>query len=278
MIGVIKEYNEEVRQGRGGIRLTINGTLSNPDDFISSNVNDEELVIDNTHTIWDRLLFGVPGAFIAVFLTVGLPELFFYYCLGNFFLNLFMQLFFVGLTVTAWIFTAYFIINPRRKLVFNRLNGTVTLPAYKRRWWSRKTVTQPFKGTRFTYGLAGLRPPTYAYYVGILGTTHTFAFFHTGPFCKITAGSFSALVWYMDKNRPLPPNKILDPYREKDYNRRKAEGFPEPLFYSSIDTPEWEGADEERKMQLEKLRKEKAKKEWKPTPKGLYKKKKKGRK
>jgi hypothetical protein len=47
----------------------------------------------------------------------------------------------------------------------------------------------------------------------------------------------------MDKNRPLPPGKELDPYRQKDYERRKAEGFPKPLYPSNIKIPEWEGAD-----------------------------------
>jgi len=42
----------------------------------------------------------------------------------------------------------------------------------------------------------------------------------------------------MDKNRPLPPGKIFDPYRQKDYERRKKEGFPKPLYQSWITTPE----------------------------------------
>lgn len=48
----------------------------------------------------------------------------------------------------------------------------------------------------------------------------------------------------MDKNRPLPPGEALDPYRESDYLHRKAEGFPEPLYRSVVETPEWEGAKE----------------------------------
>lgn len=47
------------------------------------------------------------------------------------------------------------------------------------------------------------------------------------------------MVWYMDKNRPLPPGTDFDAYREKDFERRKAEGFPPPLYYSTgILTPE----------------------------------------
>ena len=42
----------------------------------------------------------------------------------------------------------------------------------------------------------------------------------------------------MDKNRPLPPGTAFDPYREKDFERRKAEGFPKPLYPSNITTNE----------------------------------------
>ena len=48
---------------------------------------------------------------------------------------------------------------------------------------------------------------------------------------------FSFLLWYMDKNRPLPPSKRLDKYRENDYKRRKAEGFPKPLRNAKIRIP-----------------------------------------
>ena len=47
----------------------------------------------------------------------------------------------------------------------------------------------------------------------------------------------SFLLWYMDRNRPLPPGKRLDPYRTKDYLRRKAEGFPAPLRKAAIRIP-----------------------------------------
>ena len=49
---------------------------------------------------------------------------------------------------------------------------------------------------------------------------------------------WSFVVWYIDKNRPLPPGTAFDPYREADFQRRKAEGFPKPLYPSDIATPE----------------------------------------
>src|SRR5690554_6085237 len=48
----------------------------------------------------------------------------------------------------------------------------------------------------------------------------------------------SFLTWYMDKNQPLPPGKALDPYRERDFQRRKREKFPPPLYPANIPTPE----------------------------------------
>ena len=45
-------------------------------------------------------------------------------------------------------------------------------------------------------------------------------------------------VWYMDKNRPLPPGSAFDEFREADFERRKTEGFPPPLFKSAMPTPE----------------------------------------
>jgi|SRR5690554_3515041 len=50
--------------------------------------------------------------------------------------------------------------------------------------------------------------------------------------------AWSYWVWYMDRNRPLPPGDALDEFREADFQRRKSEGFPPPLYKSRIPTPE----------------------------------------
>lgn len=49
---------------------------------------------------------------------------------------------------------------------------------------------------------------------------------------------WSFYVWYMDKNRPLPPGTAFDPYRQKDFERRKKLRFTRPLYPSNISTPE----------------------------------------
>ena len=75
---------------------------------------------------------------------------------------------------------------------------------------------------------------------------------HIEPYYEI----WSFYVWYMDKNRPLPPGDAFDSYREQDYKRRKAEGFPPPLFKSYIPTPE---AGEKQQIEREQFWKEKFK-------------------
>ncbi|WFO16521.1 hypothetical protein M601_001525 [Cellulophaga baltica 4] len=54
----------------------------------------------------------------------------------------------------------------------------------------------------------------------------------------------------MDKNRPLPPGDAFDEYRLQDFERRKAEGFPRPLYPSNIPTPE---ATPEQQEEREKI-------------------------
>ncbi|MRT94880.1 hypothetical protein [Ancylomarina sp. 16SWW S1-10-2] len=60
---------------------------------------------------------------------------------------------------------------------------------------------------------------------------------------------WSYWVWYMDRNRPLPPGVGLDEFRAADFERRKAEGFPAPLYKSRIETPE---ATPEQQVEREK--------------------------
>ena len=49
---------------------------------------------------------------------------------------------------------------------------------------------------------------------------------------------WSFMVCYMDKNRPLPPGTAFDDSRQRDFDRRKAEGFPKPLYPAYFETPE----------------------------------------
>ena len=61
---------------------------------------------------------------------------------------------------------------------------------------------------------------------------------------------WSFMVWYMDKNRPLPTGSIFDEYREQDFQRRKAEGFPKPLYPSRFETPEATPAQQRERKKI----------------------------
>ena len=252
-----KKYNELARQGRSDYSLIISKSQHEDSDFPTSSfeyesANDEHLVFNLTWNGITRILWSILPILSIFFMIAGWIDGIFidiFHDTGIWAILLFFFLF-VILVIPSILLLTYIIINPCRKVIFNRLEGTITMPAYKWKWFSKKTVTQQFDKTRF-YTLP-YRSGWGDIAVGILGTVDGFSICAGMP--EQRNMHFSALVWYMDRNRPLPPNKVFDPYREKDYNRRKAEGFPEALFPSTVNTPEWDGADEERKMQLEKLR------------------------
>ena len=129
------------------------------------------------------------------------------------------------------------------ELIINREEGTITF--YKQR--GEKRIVIPFEeGDGFLRFIAGggvapdfilmFLPKSRKGPCGILAQIDIYAF-------------WDFVVWYMDKNRPLPPGTAFDPYREADFQRRKAEGFPKPLYKSYIPTPE-----ATRRQQLERER------------------------
>jgi len=227
----LKRNRAEKKAGGLGLPKVITHLPSGNFITICTFVDDKQLVFDRTLTNVLRIVYSIP--------MIVLICIFMYGIFGFSYYGIFDYIgvaFCVILTIPCLYGLTYIIINPNRTIIFNRLEGTVTLPAYKWKWLNKETVTQPFEKTRFS----GVR---YDIYVGILGTLDRFAFLSslTGRQWE----DFSALVWYMDKNRPLPLGKVFDPYREKDYNRRKAEKFPKPLYPSLINTSgwaEWKGA------------------------------------
>ena len=131
----------------------------------------------------------------------------------------------------------------KKLLVLDSLNGMVTYPGFL----FSKPCSVPFDellASVASFANAGASLVFY-HYNGITGTS-----IFAGK-CKIS-GNWSFIVWYMDKNRPLPPGEAFDPYRKKDFQRRKAEGFPPPLYPSYIDTPE----DSESQKELSQLHRE----------------------
>ena len=139
----------------------------------------------------------------------------------------------ITLSASSFLIGSFYIIynftHPKKILILDRLNGIITFPGFL----YGKPITMSFEEV-----LAEVRG---GYGAGMA----TLALLHQNKLTAYSAilestplQSWSFMVWYMDKNRPLPPGKVFDPYRQKDYERRKKEGFPKPLYQSWIATPE----------------------------------------
>jgi len=134
-------------------------------------------------------------------------------------------------------FISYYITIPKNKeFILDRLQGAITFPGYF--WEPNNTMT--FKKLKFFIPSGGTNVIA-APGINIL-SPKIFRSFFFFSICGSSYDDMTILTWYMDKNRPLPPFDHLKPYREQDFERRKAEGFPPPLYpaFFSIreDTPE----------------------------------------
>jgi len=125
----------------------------------------------------------------------------------------------------------YYFTMPKNESILNRRDGTITFDNFL---WN-KDVTMPFENVIFSFSTGG-NDAIGAYILQIVRPkNHTFTDFVFGNDCY---ESISGITWYMDRNRPLPPGTAFDPFRQKDFERRKAEGFPPPLYPSQVPTPE----------------------------------------
>ena len=181
----------------------------------------DELLVKDTTAAVAYYIFG------AVFILIGL---FFYAVEG--FTEVKVPL--IGLAI-ATIFFTYGYTIPKKETILDRHNSTI----FYSDWFFFGSHTVPFDELEVfwtsTGGASGAlgqrlitRPPRPSWPRAISLNTHT------GPFDK----SWSLIVWYMDRNRPLPPGDAFDEYRERDFARRRAEGFPPPLYPSRFPTPE----------------------------------------
>ncbi|WP_103867300.1 hypothetical protein [Aquimarina sp. I32.4] len=152
-------------------------------------------------------------------------------------------LFIIG--TALWI---YNLITPTKKIVLKRYTGMMTYPSYgfyphMTLTFTRATVYKSLisgpDATIGGYKLAARNP----YNTGVGKGNYDLAPADPEEW-------WSYFVWYMDQNRPLPPGKSFDPYRDKDFERRKAAGFPKPLYKSNIPTPE---ATKEQQAERERI-------------------------
>ncbi|CAA0217579.1 Probable transmembrane hypothetical protein [Tenacibaculum maritimum] len=126
----------------------------------------------------------------------------------------------------------YGFVAPIKYQIYDRMNGIITVTRV-----FRSSVAIPFSSG---YGLKGYSNTS----PGVISAQLNFVSSNKKPRVggiiahNLVEESWSFMVWYMDKNRPLPPGSAFDAYREQDYQRRKAAGFPKPLYPSKIATPE----------------------------------------
>ncbi|MCD9611292.1 hypothetical protein, partial [Tenacibaculum maritimum] len=126
----------------------------------------------------------------------------------------------------------YGFVAPIKYQIYDRMNGIITVTRV-----FRSSVAIPFSSG---YGLKGYSNTS----PGVISAQLNFVSSKKKPRVggiiahNLVEESWSFMVWYMDKNRPLPPGSAFDAYREQDYQRRKVAGFPKPLYPSKIATPE----------------------------------------
>ncbi|WFO16523.1 hypothetical protein M601_001535 [Cellulophaga baltica 4] len=146
----------------------------------------------------------------------------------------FIYFLFFSISCIAFVFfTIYFFTMPKKEKILNREDGLITFTGLL---W-QKNITMPFKNAIFCYSTGG-EDATGAFMLQVIRPTkgYTFEDFMIGA--QSCYEDISLITWYMDKNRPLPPGDAFDEYRLQDFERRKAEGFPRPLYPSNIPTPE----------------------------------------
>jgi len=212
--------------------------------------DDQFYIVDKSLYIGKMYIYF--GVFFLVFTFLGAFERDAFEIPGVFVLVIFF--------LTGILYIVYQYTHPPKKIILDRLNGIVTFPGV----FYGKPITMPFDKVLAALKLNGKNGPVSLgfYHHKILATDIDL------DYTPIKSWSF--IVWYMDKNRSLPPGKLFDPYRKRDYERRKAEGFPEPLYESWIGNPEYSQfykeriqarkEQEERQKRLEKRRKSRNKK------------------
>ena len=170
---------------------------------------------------------------------LSIPLYMLYLYSENLILQIIGTIIYVFISLLAGNFTIYI---PYEEIILNREEGTITFHRKTR----KRDITIPFN-----LGEAFIMPIESGNYMSFsLRFGYKNNLWKGDELATIDMEEFwNFVVWYMDKNRPLPPGTAFDPYREADFQRRKAEGFPKPLYKSYIPTPE-----ATRRQQLERER------------------------
>lgn len=194
--------------------------------------DDERMIVDYSpnRKVTRYSALSSLGFSILVLLSDGLPK-----NQGE----LIMMLLFIVVFVFPGLFLLYYSYKgPVARIVYDRLNGMLELP---NTFWGKPYLI-PFQEVEAVLG-NGDSPS-----VGLLRPRrHWWDYIFKPPVmvgAKDVNHDLSFILWYMDRNRPLPPGNAFDPYREKDENQRRAEGYPAPLYPAFFDEVElWRNID-----------------------------------
>ena len=145
------------------------------------------------------------------------------------------------------IFYGIFANKEYKKVILDRMNGTITYPDS----FFRKPLKGKFKDLKVIISISGGDGYSTKEYLKFVNT------FSPRLVDSLKTVSYddpyqhwSFMVWYMDKNRPLPPGTAFDEYRQQDFERRKEEGFPKPLYPSRFETPEATPAQQRERKKI----------------------------
>lgn len=141
-------------------------------------------------------------------------------------------LFSIGIIGTVF-FIIYLFTMPKKEYILNRKDGLITFPGF---YW-KPNITIRFDDIIFCYSTGG-EDVMSSFQLQIIRPTKDHTFFYAAVGYGDCYKDISFITWYMDKNRPLPPGNLFNEFRQQDYERRKAEGFNRPLYFSKIETPE----------------------------------------
>ena len=233
MFGFLKKYYYRAKYLTITYSYQIDTLPDNNTELLFDYLDDEVLVIDKTF----KGILKIMALIILLPLTILLTYIVLDIFGDSFFdreiwLSEFTIFYVIFLLLYLFIIylTAFVLIAPGNyKQKFYRRTGMVEMPKrWLRGWIKGETITFPFCDEAITQS-------------GGMGAASLHLNAPNGRSMLLMRADmskeFSFLLWYMDRNRPLPPGKRLDPYRAGDYLRRKAAGFPAPLRAAKIKIP-----------------------------------------
>jgi len=199
---------------------------------IFRDVDNNSVKVHNNNGVYEELndekVIIRTGSKISIYIMGSLT---FFFAIISYFVNQEINLYLIPSVISMLLFLYAFTI-PSKKIILDRKKQLITLPGN----FYYKSYTFPFNEAQANWSsIVGGGGPQFMLAIKKRGNSTGFI---VNAHVKLYYEIWSLYVWYMDKNRPLPPGEAFDSYRQKDYERRKSEGFPKPLYPSNIPTPE----------------------------------------